>query len=140
MIKANELRRGNMFYARQKQMLCTCLSVVQKGCDVKVIRLNPYPADKDHFGFTFVDYEEMDPIPLTPEILEKCGFDKSGLHCWINRVDEYSLLIIQDNRRFELMDITSGETVLSWDTRVENLHQLQNLFFSLAGLELDVKL
>lgn len=70
------------------------------------------------------------PIPLTPEILEKCGFVKyepmmyrlkEGWH-WI-AVDTNSLYI-------------NGKQVVL----IEYLHQLQNLYFALTGEELTINL
>lgn len=84
--------------------------------------------------------EDIDPIPITPEILEKCGFKKTsefhpegpiysfGEH---NRVDVCYLYKFVDYKQ------NTGRV------RIFNmgyLHQLQNLYFVLTGKELEVKL
>jgi len=98
------------------------------------------------------DYHNYHPIPLTPEILEKCGFENkhkgnpdyfqryahktSGLSWWIpNQTIK--------GRKFP----NSGLYIDCHDDyydiplpHIEYLHQLQNLYFSLTGNELDVKL
>ena len=71
------------------------------------------------------------PIPLTPEILEKCGFkgDKMSLGLltikvmqnWVNVYDEFIH--------------ASGVSF-----PCEHLHQLQNLYYALTGEELEVKI
>jgi cadmium resistance protein CadD (predicted permease) len=93
--------------------------------------------------------EFIEPIILTPEILEKCGFVK-------DRFGEYSLDInpfdlgvkvlffsqdylyikegMSDNK-FELVTIWNKD--LSGD---QYLHQLQNLFYSLCQKELTIQL
>jgi len=137
MINASELRLGNRCTYGAHGVVV--VSEIKESGKVRITHMEQHSINMG-YSSSLLHEDDIDPIPLTREILEKCGFDKSGLYGWVNRVDEYSLLIVQDNGRFELMDITSGETVLSWDTRVEYLHQLQNLFFSLAGDELEVKL
>lgn len=70
------------------------------------------------------------PIPLTGDILLKCGFEKNEntyyheLFMFNNGV----LRVIADNYR------TTGK-----DVRIEFLHQLQNIYFALTGKELEVK-
>lgn len=71
-------------------------------------------------------------IPLTEEVLLKCGFEK---------YDTYSNNGIElnfENNEYFLYD--SGETRNISDNPVKYLHQLQNLYFALTGKELEVKL
>jgi hypothetical protein len=74
-----------------------------------------------------------EPIPLTPEILEKCGFENGER---------------QINAHNDTIQVC-GETVRLWAGSAEghgvhvlcqSLHQLQNLFFALTGEELEVNL
>lgn len=74
--------------------------------------------------------EPYRPIPLTPEILEKCGFKWHGgdhyelSDCWIE-------------------DYKGGYRIVRPDfckTIFKNLHQLQNLYFTLTGNELTINL
>lgn len=72
-------------------------------------------------------------IPLTPEILEKCGFvmHKTS-QLW--RKDNFYLhhYLISDNEYcFKYSDFTSSS--------IQYLHQLQNLYFALTGEELIYK-
>jgi hypothetical protein len=73
----------------------------------------------------------VQPIPLTPEILEAAGFEhnpKSEL--WINWV------ICFDKNLQCFISIGREEQ----DIEINYLHQLQNLYFSLTGTELKVSL
>lgn len=78
---------------------------------------------------------DIKPIPLSEELLLKCGFELfcSGLSDWV--IDGYAWYI----------DFTDGiATIMSEDRhfdicKCQYLHQLQNLYFSLVGEELEVK-
>jgi hypothetical protein len=77
------------------------------------------------------DFENCRAIPLTPEILEKCGFETPD--GYIDTVKYKDGVMIDFNR---------GKYLLRENNRIEikYLHQLQNLYFSLTGEELEVKL
>lgn len=82
--------------------------------------------------------ELVNPIPLTPEILEKCGFNleaqrqsiyiKKRLKLWMGHTGCIAYLKHEDN------------DTSFWIGDCKYLHQLQNLFFCLVGEELKVKL
>ena len=80
--------------------------------------------------------EDYEPIPLSPEILEKCGFNKktyggAGLF-YVN-----GLVHISEYLNYLNCDpYGSVENSVS----VQYLHQLQNLFYVLTGQELEIKL
>ena len=77
-----------------------------------------------------VDYVE--PIQLTPEWLEKFGFEKIGSRYEKESIslykfkDVFDLQLIRDN---ELFDLGIGYVYV---------HQLQNLYFAITGEELTV--
>ena len=96
------------------------------------------------FGVGVVDYNNIFPIPLSPEILEKCGFE-------LNRNNELSIEINDIASHLELMSGTGGfyypsftqtpqgdEERTVYFNRINSLHQLQNLYFSLCGEELTI--
>jgi hypothetical protein len=72
--------------------------------------------------------DKIEPIPLTEELLLKCGFEK---RVWGN-VTYYNPNLDLD-RDFRVRGI-------DWNVQIKYLHQLQNLFFALTGEELEVKL
>ena len=77
----------------------------------------------------------LSPIPLTPEILEKCGFVKEdrlnvGANTYFKKgMGEYLTYQFDGFCVYELNKAI-----------VKYLHQLQNLFFALCGEELEVNL
>ena len=117
MIQANELRIGNWVYDTRTVGSRVGLPVVLNEKVVK--RILEYD----------VDYYE--PIPLTPEILEKCGFEKiyeSKIHStyWINGLSYY----YWHERNIQYASFKGLELESKY------LHQLQNLYFALTGEEL----
>lgn len=86
--------------------------------------------------------DKLSPIPLTPEILEKCGFKKNGtFDKQFNNGNQIEI---------DLSDEYKGEVWLGGSDSCTNgmgfvancqyLHQLQNLYFALTGEELTVNL
>jgi hypothetical protein len=93
--------------------------------------------------------ENIEPIPLTKEILLKCGFsDKEYKDGYIG-IDVNSGGIITDFVLTKPLVMGDFQKSLSWEYRagnipffnqIEHLHQLQNLFHSLTGTELEINL
>ena len=74
------------------------------------------------------------PIPLTEEWLERFGFEKVADNCWLNNKTAFYV----DKRESH---IRKGFVYyLKEDSNdfipIDNLHQLQNLYFALTGEEL----
>jgi len=83
-----------------------------------------------------INYNAIEPIHLTEEILLKCGFEKT------NRIDFGELKECYANFSFALM-IRHNSLFVDWiggNTEVKYLHTLQNLFYALTGEELNVAL
>lgn len=87
---------------------------------------------------------DCEPIPLTPEILEKAGFEKN------DRIQQNFSYILQLKSRMTLVYYKGDSSCLSIEQdnkmidfasgRCKYLHQLQNLYFALTGEELEIKL
>ena len=75
-------------------------------------------------------------IPLTPEILEKCGFDYDASY-EVPKVQKGNF-ILWDGFDGSFSANFGGLTRL--DVYVKYLHQLQNLYFAITCQELEVKL
>jgi len=137
MIQINELRIGNLVYD-QKTDLVMIKSIAQNGINIK------YPS-----GFADYGFEEIYPKRLTEKILVMCGFEKrkepdSPPDC------ENIFRYVKDNRiifRGEYL----GEAYLKFRhgsyeqgrynvVDLKSVHQLQNLWFSLTGQELETQL
>jgi hypothetical protein len=92
--------------------------------------------------------ENLKPIPLSPEILEKCGFEKRsykyGDYAWVKKNHKgrlFRLRVLNGS-----LHSTGNDRFMYWADKggsipiVKDLHQLQNLFFALTGEELEVNL
>src|SRR6185312_9286781 len=110
MIKANELRIGNYIQGGIINSIGYKIGVQGN-------------SSKEVF---YIHESTLQPIPLTPEILERCGFEKHGE---------------KDEIRYYLNDFYFEDISLKRDecfiANVEYLHQLQNLYFALTGQELE---
>jgi len=143
MIKANELRIGNYVNVPRKEQSPFRVDYFD---NVKVYQDNgtyecpPFGEIPMH-PLTW-DLADIEGIPLTPEILEKCGFKKQNNGWNKNKKSEY------DENYFGLFDhnYCSGKLDLKYNVgngpipSIKFLHQLQNLYFAISGQELEVNL
>lgn len=88
----------------------------------------------DHSTDNWQHCRDIDPIPITPKILEKCGFVKTDCGFVITETDEFrSKLTLQlhDEKtyKFDCSGFWYG---------INHLHQLQNLYYILTGSELTI--
>lgn len=89
---------------------------------------------------------EYNPIPLTTETIEKCGFpeneDKDGYI--IKFGYEISFKGFRDKQEFYIIidfygvHLANNDAVLM-TTKINYLHELQNLYFDLTFKELEIK-
>lgn len=120
MINVQELRVGNWISFKGLWM-------------GEISKLSPYSVEvKDNDNFYPLDC--FNPIPLTPEVLERCGFESINethrigigymvFYCYpVGDVYQHWYLYHNNIR------ITSG---------IKSLHQLMNLYFALTGQELN---
>jgi hypothetical protein len=123
---ANELRIGNWIYN-------------SKGGPSKINEIKRHPSGERDFAHivtfqglgSFGGYvEDFRPIPLTPEILEKCGWEEYAIGYY--RLDEF--YIYYDNSGLNVYRFRD------YPVTVKYLHQLQNLYFALTGTELNITL
>lgn len=72
--------------------------------------------------------DELDPIPLTEEILLKCGFEKDIVSEKLYKKGDYQVYFAE-KPVFRMMGFSIVE--------VEFLHELQNVYFATAKKELE---
>lgn len=135
MINANELRLGN--WLKNNNAISEIFNPYHQviGKDISDLCENPL-----HEA-----WQQIEPIPLTPEILEKAGFTKEddGISVYyrlvINRTECIS---IEDDWSFGLnaADELSTQGYASNPELLKYVHQLQNLYFALTGTELEINL
>lgn len=138
MIAANELRIGNWIDAE--------IGTIKKPKKVNTIINGVYtstpPPSVESYIISYsrsIRLSNLFPIPITPEILEKCGFLQHHDDCYnhvmyIKKVFDGGKLLwgVYPNE-------IGGGVVIRKAKPLESLHQLQNLYFALTGEELTYK-
>ncbi|HTR28387.1 MAG TPA: hypothetical protein VMH27_03905 [Puia sp.] len=76
------------------------------------------------------DYAEVEPILLTPKVLEKCGFRNFVREEWILSVGNTHVDFLFTEEGLRLRQPTPGAVPIRY------YHQLQNFLFSVMGHEL----
>ena len=142
MINANDLRRGNLV-----DIINRCHAVhVPMGTQFKILEIKAFSVTGIYPHETVVANEwqekkitDLEPIPLTPEILEKCGFKKHEFGDGYLKNKIYYILPMRIGFDFCILySITEHKKInLKY---IEYVHQLQNLYFSLTGEELNAPL
>lgn len=122
MISANELRIGNLANFHNDDTIFEVLG----------IHRNPDGIDcKSKHEETYIGLEHFSPIPLTQQILLKCGFVDNRLSLF-NELNYMSLIW-----RHSKLWLTSEHEPSCLD-HIKHLHQLQNLYYALTGTELHI--
>lgn len=93
------------------------------------------------------EYDEIEPIPLTHEILEKNGFTKStpppGIHakCYEldNKKDRYNLTIADYNKYKRLLLNVDSEDSECFNIKCDYVHELQHAL-RLCKIEKEIEL
>lgn len=85
--------------------------------------------------------DNIEPIPITAEILEKNGFEKYSEREWECNDDSPYHTFIHIDTPDETMWFISFPTIfnLTWDHPIYNIHQLQHLI-RLAGVDKEINL
>jgi hypothetical protein len=131
MIQANELRIGNWLLTESG----TPQQVAYIGETIG-FHNNMGGTDKHQKNPIFsYDIEKIEPILLTPEILEKVGFEHS-YDSVLPYQDAYENGYFILNAQFELTD----KDGLIISKQIKYVHQLQNLYFTLTETELKIEL
>lgn len=130
MIQTNELRIGNWIIVQNPF----------RGEAARATVFNILPDDlmvHDESQHRFAaDPSTSEPIPLTPEILEAVGFVKHGdelrlMHNTFN----LATLEFDTSKQVVYLDFEGTQT----GVEIKYLHQLQNIFFTITGNELEIK-
>ncbi|MCE5225881.1 MAG: hypothetical protein LLG05_08460 [Porphyromonadaceae bacterium] len=138
-MKANELRIGNVVGIGDLHIGTTTMYLgAARIFDVKLIKSNQINIHQiDNKGFGTVLPEELQPIPLTPELLEKCGFKSNHPTYYYIPIEDNCLHVYYSNNGLYGYNVKYMHAYLG---EIKYLHQLQNLYFALTGEELEIDL
>ena len=141
MIDPKELRIGNLVY--YKYLRSAPDERVYGEAVISGIHENGFQFKKITGNHSLVmDLKDFDPIPITPEWLERLGFDldeddggrsvQVGNNCSIYHYPDYGFCIHYEFTAPNFHEFNQWHQPTS-------VHQLQNLFFCLCGEELKIK-
>lgn len=142
MIQANELRIGNWVQDPDRAILDENEGYRQvHGLTLEnsIVHHVAKESSSGGIGFSGNLLSTINPIPLTPEILEQCGFRNDhgeGSKWWMRPDLKHSFGLGDYNEDFS--ELTFSKHPLN--TKIKYLHQLQNLYFALVGKELEITL
>ena len=129
MIKAKELRIGNLVFVNKKDPI-KVESINDSGINLELV----FDTDVIESGYIMPQYliGEVEPIPLTEDWLLKFGFDR-GIY-W--RKDWFEIQQSEDEFSLYIPDNYVGQ---EYGEPFKYVHQLMNLYFALTGTELELK-
>lgn len=127
MIDYKELRIGN--WIRQSKRSG---GVTANEFDCQVHEVN-HKGLNIGFGGVYLEWQFCEGIPLSEEVLVKCGFERIGSE-WIFKADFNEYFEMKDSKIF----YTGGEGVC-YGAGCQYLHELQNLIYSITKKELIYK-
>jgi hypothetical protein len=145
MIHAKELRIGNKVQNQDGQIISVqqiLANTLIYDTQIKVSRetASVRASYKTAYTTQFVevvkeaDFQDIDPIALTPRILEKCGFRNFVREEWI-----FSIGNCHIDFEFVADGLRLRNSIPS-RMGIRYLHQLQNFLFAIVGYELEIDL
>lgn len=124
-MEVQELRVGNYLFKYGEVVKIVEIGIKHKGDTNYYLR-----SENDNCGYWI---DQFNPIPLTEEILLKCGFKKrSDGHFNMFKHSEVDIIICNDFSSWQCDGINFSVN------RIKYLHQLQNLYWCLVGKELNI--
>lgn len=136
MIDVRELRIGDYVYLFRS-------TTPSKITDIgySEIEDNRYEAGGISSESVFRTYvENLNPIPLTVELLLKCGFVYNAVDDSFDRLNLRVRILGNLCCAFIGFEVGTGKKWYDANLEIKSLHRLQNTYFALTGKELEVNL
>jgi hypothetical protein len=145
MIQAKELRFGNKVQTQHGDII-TVQQILSNtliyDTQIKVTRevASVRASHKTSYTSQFVevikeaDFQDIEPIILTPKVLEKCSFRNFVREEWILSIEKRHMDFEFTADGLRLKHSSPSQVSIKY------LHQLQNFLFAIAGYELEVEL
>lgn len=136
-MEANELRMGNYFLETGSKI------IYKLDCFYGFGTVKPYQEYDDDMYF---DIDDISPIPLTEEVLLKCGFEKQDYNmsnCHVYQRGIYRVLksFNSDNINQDYSLCINGISPPTWSiAHFKFVHQFQNIIHALTNTELEINL
>ena len=127
MIEAKSLRLENKVLYEGK--ICTVNNLFENNIRVKEHSIYHQSSHESHY----------EGVPVTPDILEKCGFEKKKDPSALIYYERNSLKLAWYEGKLERISITEIVTTVYYP-EYKYLHQIQNLYFILTGEEFEINL
>lgn len=139
---AQELRIGNYVSDCHTNSIMKVIEIKANSTRCSYTRI-----DNNQPHVSIVQNEWLKPIPLTEEILLKCGFEEcSGKYgTYFKHIEQvgFRIWFYEDERTnfwgIGRKDYDTDETYFI-SRAVKSLHQLQTLYFALTGKEIDIEI
>lgn len=121
MIAPQELKQNNLIRDIESGRIGSVLTIGENKCTIKM----PYSKLSQ-------SYEEFEPIEITEDWLLRLGYECNKNEYFISGFD-----------RFNVFQSVKGSYIFCDDKNavryVKHVHELQNLFYSIHGVELKIK-
>jgi len=120
-MKANELMIGNWVKRKSDGLIYRIVEILEYTVTMVPLNDGSYFKTKER-----VIFEDIESIPITPEILEKAGFEeiyKSSMHTTFYKDKVSYYFWHQTNRQY-------ADFIGNQYDHIQNIHQLQNLYFA----------
>lgn len=129
MIQASELRIGNLVGIKESAIHANGCNHMEAIFEIEEIR-----NESVHFkGFAYGEFlKNLKPLPLTEESLLRIGFVNTQIGLFEMKVLNYGKINIHITKKRLLVELGTTGSYLFGETKIQHLHQIQNLIFALT--------
>jgi hypothetical protein len=125
-MKATEVRVGNWVYNKNRSF----------------IKVSSISNDSGVMCIAHIPEYDCYPIPLSTDIVKKCGFGEVGMYENVYHKDNIRIHFDKNCKRENeetnsVLFIIYSDDDSTFSKEVSSLHELQNLYFALTGKELE---